>query len=302
MGRGRWAAVAVVLTLVAGCTEVVHDPDGLMGQPVVGLERVTKSTPKSSKKVQTASARCPKNKKVISGGARIVGGKNEVRLTALVPRESANTYQARASEDADGYHGDWKLEVYALCAVPLIGLNYVRNSDEDIFKGEGSSSVRCKDGQAVLGGGVEVLKSGKPDDSAAVQLDVLLHPYGGPEVDIATVNAHGNRPSYDEAVVHAVCADPVGGLTPDYEVEVLDEGTTQSVTVKCPGGLTLLGVFAEVKDGRGFSGVSMDPAHGLSALWADPSLKSATFIANRLEDSSELWGLTGNIVCGNALT
>jgi hypothetical protein len=277
MGRGRRAAVAVVLALV------------------------TESTARSSKKVQTASARCPKDKKVISGGARIVGGKNEVRLTALVPRESANAYEARAAEDADGYQGDWRLEVYALCAVPLIGLHYVRNSDDDVFKGRGSSSAVCKEGQAVLGGGAEATRSGDPDDTVAVQLHVLLDSYSGPKTDAVAVNSRGDRPAYDETVAHAVCADPVGRLTSEHEVEVLDEGTTQSVTVKCPEGLTLLGVFAYIDPGHSNFGVVMDSGHGLSALWADPSLRSATFTGNRLEDSSELWGLSGGAVCGNAL-
>ncbi|GAA2725600.1 hypothetical protein [Actinocorallia aurantiaca] len=301
--RGHRILGAVALVLVAGCQGEIEDQGALEGQPVLGLVKVTDSAPMSSEGVRSASAKCPDDKRVISGGGRVVGGGREVRLTSLAPLEEENAYRVRAAEDHDGYRGRWRLEAYALCAAPLIGLDYVTSTSEDTYSSTraGSAEADCREGSAVLGGGVD----------ASSHEDGITPAFGirsfGFRVETGIAKAYAPLISEAKGVTaHAVCADPVRlFLSDESTVESTESsGDTLTTEVKCPFefDLSILGAdIRAIRRDSSATGVSPAQELGLTSLWVAPDLKSVTLSAHRLKSFSSEWQLSGTAVCGTVL-
>jgi len=301
--RGHRILGAVALVLVAGCQGEIEDQGALEGQPVLGLVRVTDSAPVSSEGVRSASAKCPDDKRVISGGGRVVGGGREVRLTSLAPLEEENAYRVRAAEDHNGYRGRWELEVYALCATPLIGLDYVTSTSEDTYSSTdpGRADAGCREGSAVLGGGVEAASH---EDDITPVFGILP---GGPRVETGIIKAYAPLLSEAKGVTaHAVCADPIRLFLSDESTVKSTESFDGTLTteVKCPLELDLTILGADIRVARRDSasaGASPAQELGLTSLWAAPDLKSVTLSAHRLEGFHSEWRLSGTAVCGTVL-
>lgn len=290
-------ALGAFLALAAGCGEAV-EPGWWEGQPVLGLVRVTDSVPASSERERTASVRCPADKKALSGGGRIAGGDGEVRLAEMAPAESGSAYRVRAVEDPDGHKGRWSLEVYVLCANPLIGLHHVSEPDRVLVDAAADARARCKEGQAVVGGGVDI-----PDtEDVVAHFGFNLDHHAVSSVAADAVGVHGApRPSVD-LTVHAVCADPIGWLTAESDSVTGGPATgTLTLDVKCPEDRSLLGADARAGVHHRYTGVVPAPDLAVTSIWAAPDLRSATVTAHRLARSTGDWTLAGTALCATAL-
>ncbi len=296
----RCAAGAVAFGLVAGCQGVDEPLDPAEGQPVVGLIRVTQAAPESSSASKSASAPCPQDRRVISGGARITGGNGEVRLTSLLPVEGENSFRARADQDADGYAGDWGLQVYALCAEPLIGLDYVRGgvAGSVDYRGVKTAFAQCDPGQDLIGGGIEAPGS----EGWIVSHFRLVDGEGAPTVSGQTTEAFGFPQREEAPVAHAVCADPIGRFyTEGTKVTGGAPDDTLTAAISCTQGRGLLG--ADIQVGRRAEDIFSIPASefAVTGLWADADLRTVTLTARRMKGSGVEWYLAGNAQCGTVL-
>jgi hypothetical protein len=92
-------------------------------QSVPGLEVITATTPINSDSPKTVTAFCPTDKRVLGGGAEIIGGQlgippdgtAHVYLTDAFPGIGLRQYLASAVE-TDTHAFNWGLTAYAICA------------------------------------------------------------------------------------------------------------------------------------------------------------------------------------------
>lgn len=92
-------------------------PQGPAGPPgITGLERKDAVSPTNSIN-KIISAVCPTGKRVIGGGARVLGGGiADVTIIDSFPDSDGTKWNAAARE-SDATQGMWSLTAYALCAV-----------------------------------------------------------------------------------------------------------------------------------------------------------------------------------------
>lgn len=63
---------------------------------------------------QSAAARCPSDKRALSGGGRITGGQGQVHLSAV--RNAPTLTLTTGQEDSTGFAGSWTVTTYVVCA------------------------------------------------------------------------------------------------------------------------------------------------------------------------------------------
>ncbi|MEU4231426.1 hypothetical protein AB0F17_44635 [Nonomuraea sp. NPDC026600] len=153
------AALAVCATIGLTLAGPVADAAARSAPPVV---RVSSQTGKDSAKAKSARARCPHGTRVISGGASIEGGTAgqapnataQVVLTRLEPvaHGSGHFFEAAAHEDGNGFGGQWRLKVYAVCG-RLPGLVYLVQRGTPGSPPSDAQTVNCPAGKVALGTG-----------------------------------------------------------------------------------------------------------------------------------------------------
>jgi hypothetical protein len=101
---------------------------GTTGAPgLSGLQTVTLASVNNSISPKEAAVLCPAGKRVIGGGASLLGGSvasGPTDLAATVALKSSrpltlasgDAWTARAEEIAPGFDGNWSLTIYAICA------------------------------------------------------------------------------------------------------------------------------------------------------------------------------------------
>jgi hypothetical protein len=80
-----------------------------------GWERVARTGPTNSRN-KHATARCPRDKRVVGTGGQIIGGRGQVGITYLFPDEDLTRVHVRGAEDQDGMDAGWAVRAYAVCA------------------------------------------------------------------------------------------------------------------------------------------------------------------------------------------
>ncbi len=106
------AAVLVVWATAPGPADAVWlHPRGLSG-----YEIVTAVTEASLYNVQSASARCSRGKKVLGGGASILGSSGAAVFWNGPARTRGTGSWTAAAQEITSTAGPWSLEVYAICA------------------------------------------------------------------------------------------------------------------------------------------------------------------------------------------
>ena len=89
---------------------------GPAGPPgLSNVERIEKSSPAVSTTTRTEFLACPTGKRLVGGGARLVGGSPRVAILSSFP-DNDNTWRATAGETTANA-GNYTLTVFAICAV-----------------------------------------------------------------------------------------------------------------------------------------------------------------------------------------
>jgi hypothetical protein len=202
----RRAALAMVGAVILAAPLTVQVVAATPASAVDGLRRVlTNSGQSSSFLWREAIAGCDNNEVVVGGGAEIIGGGNQVRLTMMFPL--SRRFLARAEEPDTGYTGNWRLETYAICANTITVQGYEMAPPQR--SGESSSVFKhqtagCPGNKKVIGTGAQIFH-------ANGQVGLQLARPAGP-LDIARATAREDADGYAqdwELVTHAICANRI---------------------------------------------------------------------------------------------
>jgi hypothetical protein len=246
------------------------------------------SSATASEPFKSANAVCPAGKVLLGGGADIVTGGSEVRLTSMVPSPlffPTHSYLATARED-DSYAGNWTMYAWAICGTGVTGWQVVSHS------GTASAGtnilgigVSCPAGKKVIGtggaatGGSHFVLNGIAPSAALTNVKVEIAsdetasgPFGG--------NAY------------AICVNPVPGQQ-RVAVTSAESSVNKLVTATCPAGTKLHGTGA---DNSGGDQVYLDRV-GLFG----PGAVSGSDVAVHEDQTgySENWSATAYAICAN---
>jgi hypothetical protein len=123
----------------------------ICGPKLAGYQIVWQTSPNSSNSSRSATATCPNGKKVISAGAEVTNGGDDVVLQLIVPNNNLDSVAANAYEDETGYLGNWQLTAYAVCANSLQGLELVVATSAVADSAYRFVFVECPEGKELLG-------------------------------------------------------------------------------------------------------------------------------------------------------
>ncbi|TMR06946.1 hypothetical protein ETD83_02740 [Actinomadura soli] len=122
--------------------------------PLPGLQIVAATSATSSDQTRNLFAFCPSGTNMLGLGVQVNNGSGQVHITA-----EANFFfdppianNVAAIEDSNGFAGNWSLTSYAVCAVPVPGLQIVYGSSAASSAGK-SATVTCPPGTRVHGAG-----------------------------------------------------------------------------------------------------------------------------------------------------
>lgn len=154
---------AFALSAALGGQSLMSTPasaDRLLDEPsaVSGYTYVTQTSASNSDSARSVSARCPRGKVVLAGGARIVGGGLHVLLRGSYPGHSSSRHEwlATAEEILGGTTAKWSLQAYAVCATKPAGLAYVRAESPFNSNSPKAHAAVCPRGTELIGVGARV--------------------------------------------------------------------------------------------------------------------------------------------------
>jgi len=218
---------------------------------VPGLIPAQGSSNFDSEPLKGANATCPPGKKVIGGGAEIIGGAGRVGLTSLGSNVDNTTYSASAQEIGfAGTTANWLVRAYAICAnasaVPdLVQIEGPPSaSDSREFK---QAFADCPTGKKLVGLGATVL----PVNNGAVALFQVVPRFsslrgvtvGAAEVDGGTTKSWGVR-------AEALCVNQSSAIDVELISKIDSSGSAASVSrnLSCPPGKKVIGGGVSVLD------------------------------------------------------
>ena len=222
------------LLIAAGLNIVTAAP----AAAIPGLNNVPAATVADSSTFKSVIATCPVGQRVIGGGARLNIATGEVAITHMAPTTLANSYEARAYEDFDGFAGIWALQVIAICANPPPGYAIVTAASPMASPVTASVTATCPAGLQVLGTGGSVF----PGRGVSLLTAIMPSPAVGP----TSVTAMGaETPGFAgtwNVQSWAICAAPVAGHTMVVTSGVANSVSPKTQTSGCPAGRPVHGV------------------------------------------------------------
>jgi len=198
------------------------------------------------------TAVCPVGKKVLAGGAQVVG-------------EGAADFNTRLQESAPGtINGGaqdlWlvsmknldlsahNVQIFAVCATPPAGYNVVSSAVVSVGPGLfNRQSVVCPAGKNVLGGGVAVVGEGTADFNTRVQESGPATVNGGAQ-DVWVASIKNAAASSHTVEVSAICVFPLSGyqVIVSSNIPLAGGGGFDTRSVLCPVGKSIVGGGAQV--------------------------------------------------------
>jgi hypothetical protein len=122
--------------------------------PPPGLERVLATSPNDSLN-KSVTAVCPAGKRVLGAGGEVSAGGGQVVLDELTPTSSLGSVRVSGFEDQDGTATNWLLRAYAICAVPVAGLERIV-ATSTLSSDNKTVVADCSAGKQLLGVGGEL--------------------------------------------------------------------------------------------------------------------------------------------------
>lgn len=172
---------------------------GLSGYEVETNHGSATSSPDGLERV----AVCDSGKRAIGGGARIVNPGREVALRMARASGPGDIFRGAAHEDANGYAGDWTLDVYAVCVHAPAGYQVVTTaSAQSDSESEKFALARCPSGKRVHGAGAAVSNTAP----GGVSLQVVYPSSSLGQVEAFAVENTPVSQDWDLIVAQAICA------------------------------------------------------------------------------------------------
>jgi hypothetical protein len=118
-----------------------------------GLEIVTAVTGTESGGVLSAetTATCPSGKSLLGAGANLNQGFGQISISSL--NITGGSVNGVAVPDEDGFTGTWSMRVYAICANPIPGVQYVSAFTDLGSPTTTSITATCPTGTRAIGSG-----------------------------------------------------------------------------------------------------------------------------------------------------
>ena len=231
---------------------------------------------------KTALAQCPAGTRVIGGGGRVNGGQHVV-ITRQQPFHGVNdTFVVSAQEDQTGTAQFWAVQAFAICSVPLPGLEIVSAAGLSGSSGFQGKSVDCGPGKNVLGVGGRII-GGAGQVSLNTQ---ALFPNRASAGGLEDSDGFSGQWS---VTAYAVCASLNSVFDSQVvSVQTATDSTPRKIfTVNCPAGMNLTG-------GAAFAGTP-----GAVVEVVSPNTSSVQLIA-RMDGPigpQGAWSVTGYAIC-----
>ncbi len=212
----------------AGLTVAVAAP----ATAVPGLNNVVAASAANSNVFKSVVATCPAGQRVIGGGARLsVPSSSEVSITHLAPTVAATGYEAQAYEDADGFAGNWAVQVIAICANTPAGHVVVAASSPMTSPATATVTATCPAGLQVLGTGGSV----GPGRGTVVLTGVVPSPVAGPaSVSVTGAEVQGGFAGTWNVTAWAICAAPTPGATTVVTISASNSASPKTQFANCP--------------------------------------------------------------------
>jgi hypothetical protein len=270
---------------------------------VPGLQVVEGSSPFDSSSSKIAFASCPAGKVLLGTTGRTGGffgdpSNQQVVLEGVVPIGTTGVV-GQASEDEDGFTGNWSLTVGAICANPVAGLQIVTSTGVSDSVARKQKIAICPSGKQLTGLGGAIVSSA----TGQVRLESFsaLSPFGT-TADGANIIAAEDETglSANWAVdAYAICANPLPGQQLVSAVSAAGSPGRQLQSASCPSGKRAVGIGAQIQvQSGGFGQVGLDTL--LSSPLGSPPTAHVAFASEDQNGFAGTWTLRSQAICANA--
>jgi hypothetical protein len=250
------------------------------------------SSATASESFKWANAVCPEGTVILGGGADIIGGGHDVRLTSMVPSAAGfpvHSYFATAMEDGT-YDANWTMYAWAICGSGVQGWQVVSASAAAspgaTLTGVG---VACPTGKKVIGTGAAAT-GGLPYLLDTIQPSAALTSVW---VEVAGDESTPIPGSAWGAKAFAICINPVHGQQL-VSASTAATSADKFISVKCPAGTRLHGTGASLTGSIGEAYLDR------VGLFGPGAVAGADVVAN--EDQTGFagnWTATTYAICAN---
>lgn len=237
-----------VLVLLGAAAVSLTAPTGT-AQAVPGLVFDSAFSAMDTAVTKTTIVECPAGTTTLGGGYFVsggAGGRITIARAYVQSGDGPGRYLVTATEAIDGNPGAWKLYVYATCATAPAGLTYVTGSSVNNSESGKNATATCPAGKKIISAGVRVTGG-----AGQVNVDDVV-PTGN--LTMAAVTAYEDSTGFAGdwfVTAHAVCANPLPGLTLAMADTKPADSVNDSVGVTCPPGTKLVSVGGAVTGGLG---------------------------------------------------
>lgn len=233
-----WGAVLALCAAFGGQSLASVPAAAAPTSPVSGYRYVQQDSAFNSASARSVSARCPRGKVVLAGGAYIVGGGQRVLLRGSYPVHSfsGDWWTASAEEfAAGGTSAGWQVRSYAVCANRPAGLTYGAVSSASDSSSPKSVRQNCPVGTQIIGVGARVIGA---DYRVGLNAITITSDHS---TSARASEATATRQKWS-VVSHAVCARPLGQVFRETGHWV-NTGSTPppTATANCPQGSLAFG-------------------------------------------------------------
>jgi hypothetical protein len=299
---GGLAAVAAAVLAVPATSAAAAPPSTAVIEAVPGLQVVEGSSALDSSSPKIAFATCPAGK-VLLGTAGRTGGffgdpsNQQVVLEGVIP--VGNGVLGQASEDEDGYTGNWSLTVGAICAFPVAGLQVVTSNGVSDSVARKQKIAVCPSGKQLTGLGGAIISGA----TGQVRLEAFsaMAPFG------TVPNAANITAAEDETGLtanwaldtYAICASPLPGLELVRATSAAGSPGRVLQSANCPSGKRVVGVGAFLTQSSGFGQVGLETLLTSPLASVGPPTAHLAFASEDQNGFAGTWTLTAQAICAN---
>ena len=231
---------------------------------------------------KTARAQCPAGTRVIGGGGRVNGGQHVVITRQQPIHSTLDSFVVSAIEDQVGTAQSWAVQAFAICSVPLPGLEIVSATGAAGSSGFQGKNADCSPGKNVLGVGGRI-NHGAGQVSLNTQ---ALFPQRASAGGLEDSDGFGGLWS---VTTYAVCAN----LSSVFDSQVVSIQTVADTTARkifsidCPAGTNLTG-------GAAFAG---SPGAVVEVVSPDTTRVQVIARFDGTVTPADTWNVVGYAIC-----
>jgi hypothetical protein len=199
-----------------------------------------------------------------------------ILFRGLIPAQGAAPNpigaESAAQEDLTGTMADWKMTAYAICSIPLAGLEVAESGSSYDTTSTRTWSVSCPSGKKVIGAGGTIWQG-----EGRVKIDEIRPNESLDQVTVTASEDQDGTSSGWSLRAYAVCAYPIPGLVRVSKVAA-NGWDERNVDATCPSEKRLLSVGGGVaaSDPIAMRVFDLRPSQGLTVATVRVTTKGST--------------------------